>query len=294
LDVDADARPWGQTKRFEFIEWRLLWMGRLNRKDLERVFGISTPQASLDINKYQKEFKGNIEYNSTIKSYVRSNNFSPNFLKLSPERYLIQLAAIKTGAIDIADTWFSGVPDNDVILEAERGLSIEIVRALSEAIMSGSSLSISYRSMSRDSHRVIGPHALAYDGHRWHARAWCFEKSEFLDFSIGRIKGAEKAERRDFNKHDDVMWNNYQTLILSPNPELDLRQRSVIEDEFGMINGRVEIKCRKSMCFYFMRMHNLDIFGLPPTRKQVVLLNINDLDPNINWKRFDVVNTRET
>jgi len=35
--------PWGLAQRFEFIEWRAYWVGRLNRKDLEDEFKISTP-----------------------------------------------------------------------------------------------------------------------------------------------------------------------------------------------------------------------------------------------------------
>ena len=45
----APSRRCGQERRFEFIEFRLLWDGRLNRADLTAYFGISVPQASMDL-----------------------------------------------------------------------------------------------------------------------------------------------------------------------------------------------------------------------------------------------------
>ena len=43
---------WGVERRYEFIEFRLFWQGRINRGDLMDAFGVSTQQASLDLNAY--------------------------------------------------------------------------------------------------------------------------------------------------------------------------------------------------------------------------------------------------
>jgi hypothetical protein len=84
--------------------------GRVNRKDLEGKFDISTQQASNDLGKYQEAAPGNIEYNPTEKAYLRTADFNPKFLILSPERYLLQLHALTTGAIRQNDTWFDKLP----------------------------------------------------------------------------------------------------------------------------------------------------------------------------------------
>ena len=42
---------WGVEKRFEFIEFRLFWEGKINRKDLIDQFAISVPQSSIDLNR---------------------------------------------------------------------------------------------------------------------------------------------------------------------------------------------------------------------------------------------------
>ena len=106
---------WGQWQRFEFIEWRAYWVGRINRGDLEERFGVSTPQASLDLRGYQDAAPNNIEYNATEKAYLPLSTFQPKFLRLSADRYLIQLNAILNGAVLTTDTWFGSPPPATVM-----------------------------------------------------------------------------------------------------------------------------------------------------------------------------------
>ena len=51
---ETKVARWGQERRLEFIDFRLYWEGRINRSDLIDFFGISVPQASLDLAKYQR------------------------------------------------------------------------------------------------------------------------------------------------------------------------------------------------------------------------------------------------
>src|SRR5262245_5605678 len=111
---DQDVR-WGVAQRFEFIEWRAYWSGRVNRKDLEDEFQISTPQASLDFKRYQEAAPDNIAYDATEKTYVVTRTFAPKFLTLSAERYLRQIDALKLGAIKPHDTWLDFIPPADII-----------------------------------------------------------------------------------------------------------------------------------------------------------------------------------
>ena len=43
---------WGVERRLEFIEFRLFWEGRVNRRDIMRTFGVSMNQASADVTRY--------------------------------------------------------------------------------------------------------------------------------------------------------------------------------------------------------------------------------------------------
>ena len=66
---------WGQDRRLEFIDFRLLWEGRLNRADITGFFGISVPQASLDLAKYQELAPDNVSYERNQNSYITNTCF---------------------------------------------------------------------------------------------------------------------------------------------------------------------------------------------------------------------------
>ena len=67
--------PFGQSYRMRFIEKMLMHYGIVNRSVLADYFGISTPQASHDIQAYIQLAPGNLEYDKTEKAYVRSEHF---------------------------------------------------------------------------------------------------------------------------------------------------------------------------------------------------------------------------
>lgn len=59
-----------------FVRHRQDWIAEtvrifefINREHLERKFGISTPQASMDLRQFQEERPGVIEYNRSTKRY---------------------------------------------------------------------------------------------------------------------------------------------------------------------------------------------------------------------------------
>src|SRR5689334_12749768 len=86
---------WGQQQRLEFIEFRLLWEGRLNRSDLIDFFGISRPQASLDLARYIEIAPQNIHYDRTEKTYLAARAFTPLLASAESSSYLDLLLAPK-------------------------------------------------------------------------------------------------------------------------------------------------------------------------------------------------------
>lgn len=64
-----DDLTWSQEQRMKQIECMLRAYGYFNRRHLERMFRISTPQASADIKMFQRLYPRLIEYNSSVKQY---------------------------------------------------------------------------------------------------------------------------------------------------------------------------------------------------------------------------------
>ena len=76
--IPAFSGRWGQDRRLQLIEYRLRWAGRLNRSDLTAFFGISVPQASLDLAEYGRRAPGNLAYDKKTRSYILGDIFEPD------------------------------------------------------------------------------------------------------------------------------------------------------------------------------------------------------------------------
>ena len=287
MNEESDIR-WGLSQRFEFIEWRAYWDGRVNRKDLEEEFKISTQQASADLGKYQAAAPENIEYDSTEKTYVATGNFRPRFLRLSPERYLLQLQALRTEAIRKSDTWFDELPNVDVTPGMTRSPEAYTLRAVVKAIRMRGEIEINYQSLSRTGMRKIRPHALASDGYRWHTRALSVEHGEYRDYVLGRILSIAPPKPCDFDSSDDVEWHTTIELKLIAHPQLDPLQRKTIERDYKMNEGgELLVPIRLALAFYFIKRNNLDLRNgeIPAERAQLYLQNFDEVSAAVAQAR---------
>ena len=271
--------------RLEFIEWRLFWEGRLNRKDLEDRFGISTPQASVDLRRYRELAGDNIEYDATRKRFVATKGMKPRFLRISANHLLLQLRAWVNGVLRSEDLWFSKLPAVGVAPELTRDVRPKVLRRVLDAIRTRRALSVRYQSLTSSRWRDIAPHAIAFDGYRWHARAWCCERREFRDFVLTRIERLGQLKSVDFDPGHDLEWNGTATLRLCPHPGLTEEQSLAIQRDYDMRDGVREIEIRLSLAYYFIKRMNLDLDDLEPSRAQIRLANLKEIEAAIDEAR---------
>lgn len=272
--MTEDKRPWTQNRRFEFIEWKLFWDGALNRSDLEEMFEISTPQASVDLRRYRELAGENIEYDATDKAFKPTPQMKPAFLKISADRLLLQLRALLTGALPRREIWFREVPPIDMAPDIVRHVDPKCLRRILDAIRAKRCVEVRYQSLTNSRVRQIAPHALAFDGYRWHVRAWACDRGDFRDFVLTRIDNIKPGQPADFDPSDDVEWNSTITLDLRPHPGLSEDQAVAIQRDFAMIDGKRTIDVRLSMAFYFITRMNLDLKDIPASRAQICLHNL--------------------
>jgi hypothetical protein len=70
-----DAVPYAVAQRHRMIDLLLHIYGHINRAALVEVFGISVPQASIDLRDYLRRAPGNAHYDKQTKRYTRSAGF---------------------------------------------------------------------------------------------------------------------------------------------------------------------------------------------------------------------------
>ena len=268
---------WGVERRYEFIEFRLFWQGRINRGDLMDAFGVSTQQASLDLNAYIDQAKRNLVYDKSLRTYLRGKQFKPKYLKPDAEEYFAQLRAVDQGLVSAEQSWISVFPGFGATPTPARGVAPETLRDVLAAIRLPAALQVTYQSMSRPepSARWIEPHALAFDGFRWHARAFCQNDQVFKDFLLSRIMEVGDQGPVTSDPSSDDAWHTDVLLEIGPHPDLSDNQRRAIEMDYGMEAGHAQIVVRRALLFYALKRLGLDTdpAARRPQDQQIVLLN---------------------
>jgi hypothetical protein len=276
---------WGLERRLQFIDFRLRWEGRINRADLTSYFGLSVPQASLDLSKYAEMAPGNLEYDKSSKTYIASSTFHPCFPKSSAQRYLAELMATKAGIIEHSSSFIGDAPDMDWAGSPWRSINEHVAEIVIKAIRTKKKIKVTYQSMTsmEETKRILSPHALGNDGFRWHVRAYCHLRGRFSDFNLARILCIEEDEPTDIDPVNDQQWQKMLTLVLAPNPNLTEPQRKVIELDYGMQNGSVTLMCRQALLFYTLRRLGLQTASSQsPASQQIVLSNKDEIQPFID------------
>ena len=277
------ALKWGVERRLEFIEFRLFWEGGVNRADIIEMFDVSVPQASKDLTLYQERAPKNAVYDKSAKRYVASDVFQPRFLRPDPSEYLNQLRSMSEGILEGSDAWIGQPPPFDASPAPVRGVKAQTLRSVLAAIRRSDAIEVRYQSLSRPEPRWrwIAPHAIAFDGFRWHTRAFCETDRCFKDFLLSRILET-RGERASIVRADaDADWHEHVALEIGPHPDLSDTQKKVIALDYGMHGGKARISVRKALLYYALRRLGLDTdpAARRPQDQQIILLNRDTL-PN--------------
>jgi hypothetical protein len=272
----AAALKWGVERRLEFIEFRLYWEGGVNRSDIVEAFDVSVPQASKDLTLYQERAPHNAVYDKSAKRYVASNQFRPCFLKPDAGQYLNQLRSVAEGILASSESWIAHFPPYAGPPVPARGVNNDTLRTVLAAIRQNQAVEVKYQSLSSDDPRWrwIAPHAIGFDGFRWHTRAFCEVDRSFKDFLLSRIIETRSIRPSDVSPEDDVDWNELITLEIGPHPDLSESQKRIIALDYGMRGGRAQIQIRKALRYYALRRLGLDTdpAARKPQDQQIVLL----------------------
>ncbi|MEH2922042.1 WYL domain-containing protein [Samsonia erythrinae] len=233
-------------RRLQFIDFRLRWSGHINRTDLTSFFGLSIPQASLDIAKYIELAPNNLAYDRRTKTYTATPTFSAVYPQNSAQRYLAELLAMKTGVLEADASFIESAPEVCWVHIPFNTDNEQIVEVIVRAIRDKMAVSICYQSSSSmdNSPRLISPHALGNDGLRWRVRAYCHIKQQFSDFILTRILSIEGVELSTIDPASDYPWHTHVQLMLKTNKELPQARQRALELEYGMRNGELNLSCR--------------------------------------------------
>jgi predicted DNA-binding transcriptional regulator YafY len=162
-----------------------------------------------------------------------------------------------------------------------RGIDPVTLRSVVGAIRRSEAIEVKYQSLSSPEPRWrwIAPHAIGFDGFRWHTRAFCLTDDCFKDFLLSRILGIRGSRESETSADEDRDWHSEVTLEVGPHPDLSETQAKVIALDYGMRGGKAKIRVRRALLYYALRRLGLDTdpSARRPQDQQIVLLNAAEI-----------------
>lgn len=265
---------WSVEQRVTFAAQRLYWDGTINRDDLIRRFGVSPNQATADFARLRDAYPEGFAYDTVAKRYRAQASFRPAEAKSSG--LLRELRLIAENQLDPADSVLATLPPLAIAEVPERSVDPNVLRPLLAAIRDQRAVSAQYVSFQRSGQgrRILSPHALVFDGFRWHVRAHDAGDDRFKDFVVARLSLVtdDGAWRR--SPSEDLAWNRMVQLEIVPHPGLDPHQRRVVALDYGMdANQRLTLEVREAVAFYVRRRFGLtEGHGNRPPQEQHIVL----------------------
>lgn len=249
-----------QRRRYEFIEFQLMWEGAVGRRLLQKKFEISPQQATLDLTGYLDLAPKNMAYDPRQRTYVARSSFRPMLLKGEASEYLVHLEMLHQGNREPDEIWPAHIPSFDAVTLAVRKTDPETLKTVLRAIREKQCVEVMYVSLSSssDTLRTLYPHAIASDGHRWHMRAFDADKGRYSDFVLSRIERIKLGACTKADLPQDKEWSAFVNLKLQPDPSLSERQKRQLEIEYDMKDGHTCIRVRQAMLFYYLRFYGFD------------------------------------
>ena len=275
---------WDLLLRYRFIETIALWEGRLTTRHLCDTFGIGRQQASKDINNYLREVgPDNLVYDKYLKGYKPTPEFKPRVTLGLADEYL-HLMARNNELSNMFESLALNVANVEVLSVPVRDVKPDVLRPIMQAARQQKRLEVDYVSLSNPDRegRIIVPHTLVYTGLRWHVRAWCEKNQEYRDFVLSRFR--DIPEIMDESPHGMAQyhyWNTSVTIRIVPHPRLNRAQQDVVEVDYGMEQGALEITTRGKLVPYALKLLHVDLEEelQDPTAQQIVVHNRDEIKP---------------
>ena len=229
VETSTESLGWSVTARLRFLEELAWWTGGVNRRDIVERFGISEQQASGDFTRYQELAPANLAYDKSGKTYRPTAEFKPVFFGPDSAETLGQFRLIAENVI-ASDALTEGVTAA-IAGAVSRPVDPELLRIVLQAIRERRRMSAFYVSLASPDGKVrtIEPHAIVFDGFRWHARAFDVEASGWRDFVLGRLSRASLlGAPSETTADDDADWQDMVQLTIAAHPGLSPAQRRLI------------------------------------------------------------------
>lgn len=241
-----------QRERLFFIEFCLLFLGELRRKDLVEQFEISEPAATKDLSLYTELNPKALTYDLRLKHY-RYTGGRPLFTH-NVDQTLFALAGNQ--AISQSVEYVARVP-SVVGTSIKRQLPLMTVTTITRCMHQNLRMSAIYRSMNQgEQRRELVPLALIHDGLRWHIRCFDEKAGRYKDHNLARFGDVWMLDKSSVDIEDDPDWTRWVEVHLVPHPSAAHPETTQLD--YDMDASGKSISLRSCLVGYFLRRWPID------------------------------------
>lgn len=243
------------TRRFAFIEARLIWGGGLTAGELGTAFGIARQNAQHTLDLYRRRHPGQMHYDPNLRRHLRSPEFTAHYVRAEVSRFLDYQRAVNQVARFHDEPDWADLPFADADALIHPLYVPEAVGVVLEALRRETVAEIEYWSKQGTRRRRISPHHLVSADGRYHVRAYCHEAEQHLDFVLSRLMCAELTRDAWVSGDDDTDWHQRQDMFFTVNPVLpDVARQAICLDYLAVGQETLQIHgVRKALAFYVRR-----------------------------------------
>ena len=238
--------------RYWFIEMHAYWQGLVNSRYITEFFHVSRTQAQKYITAYQQIQPHNLIYNKSSKGFCTTSRFAPQYISGNANEYLEWLHSQSSGVTTTAKSPLTNASLN----LPKRRVHPDVIRGLSQSIKLKRRLEVDYVSLKNPDGegRIIQPHIFVKTGLRWHLRAFDEKHQQFRDFVLSRFNCVhEMLEGETVSPSNDEAWQTFIDLKFVADLRLSTAQKHVIEQDYQMQNGELNISTRAALAQYVLQ-----------------------------------------
>ncbi len=250
-----EALPLAQRERLAFIDFNLQFFGKLSRSDLISRFKTGLAASTRDFASYKDIAPNNTSLDHSTKQYLRNPHFEPLF-QFSADAILQSVSKGFSDGITASVQPSQHCFDAVVLIHP----NVHIIAALMRGIHNQVACKVKYVSLSSgEGERVIVPHAIINNGHRWHVRAFDVKSSSFRDFVCTRFTMVDTTTQLALSNQkavNDDQFNRLVSLVLMVHPNIAHKQ--AVEMDYAMQNGEKIMQVRAALAAYILRHWQVD------------------------------------
>ncbi|BFM50878.1 WYL domain-containing protein [Marinomonas sp. THO17] len=266
------------NQRLWMLELLVYWEGKVNTTPLRKVFGLSRQSVSTLIGRYLDQFPASLEYHPVEKAYLRTTHFVPHYINQTLDEYLdwMNFGKLPTSLLSSQD------PTQYRIQPLSRYVSPDIIRPIIKAVKNKTAIDCQYLSVSSGEaqERLIYPHSFVKAANRWHIRAYCELRQQYLDFVLSRFQQVDyDGAEAQMTIGQDAAWHTQVELILAPDFRLNAAQKKVLEKDYGMQQGQLSITTRAALVKYTLDEWQIKtkFVEADPQAQQLICVNYADI-----------------